>query len=568
MENAQPVVPSPQEEEAIAEAIRTGVALHQRGFLDEAERLYAGVLKLEPRHFDALHLLGVLMQQRGQGAEALRLIGAALEVNGRHTMALDNHSKALLMAGRFAEALDSIDKVLAIEPGHVRALVNRATVFIEFGRHAEAAAAAEAALRSDPHYPAAWVKRGHALSMLKEHRKAIGCYNEALGLDPARIDALNNRGFSHAELGELEEALASFDLLLQLHPDNVDALINRGHVLVELQREQEALASYEQAFALVPDPDAAFNRGLNRLRIGDLRGWEGYDQRWSARAFPHRREERYPIWDGGAVNGTLLACAEQGLGEHILFAGMVPDLAARAAAVAVEVEPRLVPLFTRSFPGVTVAAIDHPWPAGAIAAEIPMGSLGRHFRASWEAFPVRDQGYLRADPALATHLRQRLDDGRSLIGLSWHSRNPNFEAAKSATLRDFAPLLQRQDCRFVDLQYGDTAQARAEAERELGVRIEHLDDVDNTNDLDALAALTCACDRVVTVSNTTAHLAGALGRETHVLVPPGRGRMWFWFKDRDDSPWYPRVRLYRQRRGQPWTEVVAGLASGPAGRAR
>jgi hypothetical protein len=221
-------------------------------------------------------------------------------------------------------------------------------------------------------------------------------------------------------------------------------------------------------------------------------------------------------------------------------------------------------LFARSFPGVGVVPRGGDLP-GNIDAQIPLGSLGQFLRATWDAFPKRADGHLRCDTALAARLRERLiaGGGRRIVGLSWHSRNPKHEGSKSAPLREFAPLLRLDGCRFVDLQYGDTGADRADVERALGVRIEHLDDIDNTGDLDGLAALISACDVVVTVSNTTAHLAGALGVETVVLIPAGRGRMWFWFKDRADSPWYPRVRLRRQRRGQPWSDVIAGVVAEP-----
>jgi ADP-heptose:LPS heptosyltransferase len=152
-----------------------------------------------------------------------------------------------------------------------------------------------------------------------------------------------------------------------------------------------------------------------------------------------------------------------------------------------------------------------------------------------------------------------------VIGLSWISKAPVGGEAKSARLMDFEPLLRTPGRRFVDLQYGDTRDERLVVERELGVPVERLDDIDNTNDLDGLAALMCACDAVVTVSNTTAHLAGALGVPTWVMVPHGQARIWYWFRDKDDSPWYPRVRVRRQQRGQPWREVVAAVAREVAG---
>jgi hypothetical protein len=268
------------------------------------------------------------------------------------------------------------------------------------------------------------------------------------------------------------------------------------------------------------------------------------------------------------MDGTLLVWAEQGLGDQIISASMLPELLSLAGKVVVETDPRLIPLYARSFPGIEWIAHEKTLYAGHADAQVPVCSLGQYLRPDWEAFPVRPYGYLRADPDRTAGLRHRLDDGRLVVGLSWNSLNPRYQKSKSVTLQDLAPVLKTANCRFIDLQYGDTSEERRTVELDLDVSVERLPDVDNTNDIDGLAALICACDLVVTVSNTTAHLAGALGKEALVLVPSGRGRMWFWFKDRDDSPWYPRVQLWRQQSGQPWREVIAAVAAKLATRRR
>jgi hypothetical protein len=269
-----------------------------------------------------------------------------------------------------------------------------------------------------------------------------------------------------------------------------------------------------------------------------------------------------PRWSGERLDGTLLVWGEQGLGDEILHASMVSDLIARTPSIVLEVEPRLVALFARSFPALRVVALGTELYAGRFEAQEPLGSLGRRFRLRWEDFPRREHGHLVADAAPAQALRRRLaGDGRAVIGISWVSKAPTGGASKSAKLADFAALLRVPGCRFVDLQYGDTAAERAALARELGITVERLPDIDNTNDIDGLAALMTACDAVVTVSNTTAHLAGALGRPTWVMVPHGHARIWYWFHDRDVSPWYPRTRVHRQRSGEPWAEVVASVAT-------
>jgi tetratricopeptide (TPR) repeat protein len=559
---------TPEEATAVDKAMQTGLELHQRNLLSDAERLYGGVLKLVPHHFDALHLLGVARYQQGDAAAAMTLIDAALQVEPKSPEALNSRGRILIEIGRLDEALTSLNKALAVDPKHVRALINRAAVALRQRRFASALADAERVLRLDPNNAEGWSKRANALSWLGRRDEAETCYDRALAINPSLSEALNNRAGLLSETGRSDRALADLDAVLAANPRFAEAWMNRGNALMELQREEDAIASYRQAFALSQQPTARFLEGLGYLRLAQFsHGWQCYELRWHARDFRHsQRNYSSPRWDGKPLRGRLLVSGEQGLGEQIVFASMLPDLRAVVSSVTAEVERRLVPLFARSFPGAEVIALEDPLHHDPADAHIAMGSLGQHLRPNASAFPLRPEGYLQSDKARAADLRARLSDGRLLVGLSWHSRNPNYEATKSVRLQDFTTLLRLPGCRFVDLQYGDTTPDRAAIEHELGIKIDRLADIDNTNDLDGLAALICACDLVVTVSNTTAHLAGALGRETHVLVPFGRGRMWCWFTERSDSPWYPRARLWRQKPLQPWTEVIADVTGALVGR--
>jgi hypothetical protein len=213
----------------------------------------------------------------------------------------------------------------------------------------------------------------------------------------------------------------------------------------------------------------------------------------------------------------------------------------------------------RSFANIRTVAME-PAPrlySGRVDAHEALFGIGCHFRTSWESFPRLDQPYLMVDGGHARALRGRVSaDGHTVVGLSRVSQNKVFGRAKSVRLHDFMPLLSLQNFRFVDLQYGDTASERTAIEKDVGVRIDRLPDIDNTRDIGGLTALITACEVVLTISNTTAHLAGALGKPTWVMVPNGHARFWYWFRGDGDSPWYPRVRVRRQKAGQSWAELV------------
>lgn len=195
-----------------------------------------------------------------------------------------------------------------------------------------------------------------------------------------------------------------------------------------------------------------------------------------------------------------------------------------------------------------------------------MGSLGTWLRPNVAAIP-QSASLLTPDWPRRQAFRARLDNdgpgGRNkplVIGISWVSKNPAVGSQKSTSLLEWEPILRESGVRFVDLQYGETRPDRAAAKKELGVDITHFDDLDALKDLDGLAALIAACDLVITVSNTTAHLAGALGVPVWVLISSGIGQTWYWFRDRSDSPWYPSARLFRQTEIKNWRPVIKEIA--------
>jgi tetratricopeptide (TPR) repeat protein len=512
------------------------------------------------------------------------------------TDAHGGRADALVALGRLADAVESFDRALAHDPSSVVDWCNRGAALVDLGRVAEAVDSFARATTLAPDFAEAHYNCGNALAKLDRHGEAVASYDRALALKPDYVDALNNRANALNQLGRLPEALAGVEAALSLAPDHNGALVTRSVLLRKLRRSAEALASCERALALRPDdtdaltvradlltdlerfddaiatldrimalkPDdvaAKWNKSVICLGLGRFQeGWPLYEHRWAGAKGLVPRGYAQPRWSGRAVNGTLLVWGEQGLGDEILHASMLPDVLARTPSVVFEVEPRLAPLFARSFPDVAVIASQKELYAGKADAQEPLASLGRFLRRSFEEFPRRDRGYLVADAARARALRARLaSDGRRVIGLSWVSKAPVGGASKSARLADFEALLRLPGCRFVDLQYGDTSEERAALARDLGIVVERLGDIDNTNDLDGLAALMSACDVIVTVSNTTAHLAGSLGRPTFVMVPHGYARIWYWFYDRNQSPWYPHVAVWRQQNGQPWADVVAAV---------
>jgi Tfp pilus assembly protein PilF len=469
---------------------------------------------------------------------------------------------ALQQQGQFKQAEQLYGNVLKADPRNFDALHLLGLTKHQQGANEEALRLIGAALKVKPGSADAQLNYGSVLATLQRHEEALAYFDRALAVNPHSARALNNRGNCLAVLRRFDEALASFDRALAIDPDHVNTLVNRAYTLVDLGRHTEGKAGYERALKLLPDhPDTQVHMAFVELATGDFgSGWKRYEWRWKTGQSAPPLHTSLPRWNGERVDGGIVAWGEQGLGDEILYSSMVPELAAYADKIVLELDPRLKTLFSRSMPQVQAIGRGEPLPEG-IKVQSPLAGLGRHLRANWDAFPKRENGYLVADQERAAELRRRLSpNGETVIGLSWVSKSPLFGLFKTAQLTDFESVLRIPGSRFVDLQYGDTSAEREAVKTATGIVVERLADIDNTNDIEGLAALMTACDLVVTVSNTTAHLAGALGRPTMLFVPQSGGRLWYWFSDRTDSPWYARMRVTRQRVGQSWKELVSGAA--------
>jgi len=370
-------------------------------------------------------------------------------------------------------------------------------------------------------------------------------------------------------LGRFEEAFAAYDAATRADPNFAAAFSGRGVALQALGRDDEALESFERAVIIQPEfAEAQRNRALALLMSGRFKeGWDAYEWRWRfERINAGWRDFPYPQWQGEDEEGAVLVWGEQGVGDKVLYAGMIPDLLARHKVV-METDIRLIALFERSFPGLKAVNKTNPPNEATQRSDIrwhsPLASLGRWLRADAANFPCR-QSYLVADEDRRKQFRTVLDHLENkgpVVGISWASRSPKIGQHKTLDLKQWAPILQIPGVRFVDLQYGDTAEERAAVEAELGIQITHMPDLDLHQDIDGIVALAAACDIVISVSNTTAHLAAAVGRPTWVLVPASAGNLWYWMRGRDSTPWYPTAVVFKQPKLGAWAGLIAEIES-------
>jgi hypothetical protein len=399
--------------------------------------------------------------------------------------------------------------------------------------------------------------------------EALASYDKVVKLAPNAAVAHYNRANALNRLRRYDEALQSLKRALKLQPKYTDALSLAGNTWLALGNVEAALQHYDAALSINPNAaDAHYNKAQALLTMGQcIDAWEHYEWRlqWdmTVRVGQSRSIDRVaPDWDGKPKDKPILVIPEQGLGDQIFFAGMLEDLQAVAPGSTVCLEPRLVPLFQRSFEKLNFSSpydidAEQCIKNGNFSAQTHIGSLGKFFRADASGLSKISTPYLKADLSKTNDLRNRLaKPNRIVCGISWRSKNTTFGADKSITLDALHPILYLDEVDFVDLQYGDTTEERKQLQQSRGIDIQHQAEIDNKNDIDSLAALISACDIVVTISNVTAHIAAALGKPTLVMLPNSPSLFWYWHRDRTDSPWYPTAVLIRQTQRGEWQDVI------------
>jgi tetratricopeptide (TPR) repeat protein len=551
-------------------------------------------IALDPSDPAAHGNLASALRDRGDTEAALASYGRALSLNPDFVEALGNRAMLLGQLGRLEEALPDCVRAVRLAPGHPMPHMALGNVLLGLGRAAEAAAGFEAALRLAPNVPEIWSLRGEALASAGQPEEALGCFERALSLGGDDVRLRLNHGAVLWAAGRTQEALAQYDRAIALEPGSAPAwagrgaslrlldrhaealealshaialdpaegahLFNRGVVLTDLDRLEEACADIEAALVLAPDFRPAKLSGAHaHLALGRFeRGWELYEARWQG---PDGYVfTKTPLWDGKAsLEGkTILLRGEQGLGDTLQFCRYVAKVKALGAHVLLEVPAPLVRLMR----GVAGAdqVIEHSETPPPTDYQALLMSLPFFFGTRLETIPGQTP-YLAADPAEVARWEARLGPRRRpRVGLVWSGGFRDeanlrwVNARRNIALQRLAPLAGA-DVDFVSLQKGEPGEGELRALKAEGwAGPDLLEVMDAVGDFADTAALVQTLDLVIAVDTSTAHLAGALGKPVWILNR--YDSCWRWMTGRDDSPWYPSARLFRQEHIGDWDGVV------------
>lgn len=578
-----------------------GAVLAAAGDAAGAERAYRRAIALRPDHAETHYNLALLFQGGGRNEEAIACYRKALQLRPQFAAAHNNLANALTVRGRTQEALAHYAQALRIDPGLADAYSNFGTALRELGRvdeaiplleravslkpasaavhnnlgiayfarnrFAEAERSHRRAVEIDPGFHEARNNLGNALAAVGRNDQAIECYETVLAAVPGHADAHSNLGLQLQEQGDVAAAMRHYQAALETQPAHSDAINNLGYLLQEEGRIDEAMVLYERALAANPrNARAAYNTGMAKLcRFEFAEGWRLCELRYHTTppaVVP--RPFSIPRFEAADLGRGLLTAIwrEQGIGDQLLYATLLPEFAARGEAFVLEVDARLVGTFRRSFPGWQVVAPDGSEDAFASCdRHLALASLPQLLRGSLESFSRQPAALLQPDAVRVSGHEKRLrEPGKMVVGISWRSFQPKargfVQRKKSVDLELFHAMSLRPDLTLLDLQYGDTA---AERERfaARGGRLRHIEELDLFNDIDGVLAAVQACDVVVTTSNVTAHFAGVLGKPAFLFYLAANPPFHYWVPDASGRCiWYPSVRIVTDRTLDTWPKAL------------
>ena len=537
----------------LSQMLQKALDLHNGGELSQAISTYRQILKVFPDQFDALHYLGVALAQREEFEAALEPLALAITIRPENAAAHNHYGNALAGLSLYAEAARSYERAVSCDGGMADVHYNRGVVMMALGQREAALACYTKANDLNPGYAQAYNNRGIALLELGRLSEALADYERAIGVRPEFADAWMNRAELLRRLRRSEEALESSARAIAIDPKCAQAHNIRGATFADWGRYEEAMASYDRALELNPRAtEVAWNKALIDLSRGHFEaGWPPYEFRWGLKSLKlTQRFPDIPAWRGErSVNGkVVLLHAEQGYGDTIQFTRYCTLVAALGARVVLSAPSALHSLLA-SLRGVD--EIIGQATAPPFDFHCPLMSLPLAFGTVLGSIPAPTP-YLHAEQAAKARWAKRLSALRSgaRVGLVWSGRvTHNKDLERSIPLQQLMPLVHHS-LQWISLQ----KEVRASDEPCLQALPAIARLGEELVDFADAAALIENLDLVITVDTAVAHLAGALGRPVWILLPHAAD--WRWLQEREDSPWYPTARLFRQSAARQWGPVI------------
>jgi tetratricopeptide (TPR) repeat protein len=505
-----------------------GMELFNKGNYEDSKKIFEKLNTHFPNNPDLLNLIAFANLQLEYFNKALIAYTSSIDINPNQMQALFNRAIVNNELGNKSQAIDDYDAALMFDPNNLDIYQNKAAIFEDMGNFDEALNQINVVIKHSPNNEIALANRGNIYQNKFEYKLAEQDYLNAIKINPHNLELIVNLGNVQKQLGKYEASELTFLKAIESAEENYSAHLNLSLLLLFLKK---------------------FDRG-----------WNEYEFRETKRNKPETLKDLNEIEhiDG---QDKIIIWAEQGIGDQIIYSSMFNDFP-KSNFLTVAIDKRLVPIYKRSFDYLNFISMDDLSEklVRNFDYHLPIGSLGKFYRKNQKSFENQPTSFLKPNNIEANRIKHQLKkDSKKICGVSWKSKNEKIGFAKSLELTEMIELLKIKDINFINLQYGNTEEEINDLEKKHGLKIDPLDALDKFNDLEGLLNYIEACDFVVTSSNLTAHLAGAIGKKTFLMIPHGVGKLWYWHDD-DKSCWYPSIKIYRQTQPHDWISVIKTLA--------
>ena len=551
--------------------------------------------------------------------KAIPIYDAILKKDSKHPKALSHLAIIYLMKEQYIDAIKMFESSIKVTKPIVGDYQNLAIAYSAVKDYKNAIKAYEKIIRINPNIPEIYKNLGGAQMEILDNDGAINSFRKALEMEPEKFESIYNYGIILAQNQHYEEALKYLRAAIKIDPDHLNCMNIIGRCLAATRNYEAAKIMYQKLMTLVPGivgphidyascliyegkfdepvkilknvlikkPDSFYAKNnLGMLYLVNKKfkeGWENADARILLKNeidITKRYDMLKALIDLDVNkkelknNEKIIILLDSGLGDIILGLSMLKEFHNKFKNISVELDYRLVNLCKRSFPGIEFHAVHTnkhefliDYDPGVFDKGIYWGSIGKYLRQEIVDFPKKEKVYLIPDITKINEIENRIKKKNTLIcGISWKS-SAQEGVHKSALLQDLLPIFKLKGINFLDLQYefkknvGRTALEKEKLYKEHNIKIHDYEDIDKFSDIDGLTALISNCDIIVTSSNVTAHIAGALGKKTFLFVPFNRGKIWYWSEEQGVSLWYPSIKIFTAESFNDWGKTFDRISS-------
>ena len=508
-----------------------GALLFKIGAFSEAKRHLRVAISLDEKHLNAYMILGIVLQSQNEFEEACKVYKKAIANCSQSANLYNSYGIALRSLKDFNKAEEILGIALTIDPTFVKAQYNLGNVYLDQNKLEE----------------------------------AVNSFKDALKIDREHFNSNFYLGITYEKLGELEHAKQIYEKLIKSPKCNTEVYMQIAAVCVDILDLPAATKYYERVLSIEPtNSDAKLQLGMLKLKQKKFRdGFLKYESRWQTNELKTKKIPcENPFWNG-ENDKTIHVWSEQGIGDVIMFASILPDLLNISQRVIVSCDSRLIPLFSNSFcerirfidkDSLNTRNVECDY-------QIPFGSLPKFFRKSEQDFLKSADKYLKINKEKSDLIKKQIkkDQDVTLVGLSWQGGSPGkrLRRQNKVELASLIGLLSHPKNKFVNLQYGDVKEEIRTIKSDFDIKIHSMENIDLFNDFDGLSSIMGACDRIVSVDNLNVHLAGAIGIPTDVFLPYAND--WRWGISGASSYWHKSLTLHRQTKPESWLSVFEKL---------